>query len=115
MADRWFIVPRIGEDAYEPKYNGNSGINGFTGNTISSSIVSDNFPNLTNTNPDIDMWYVVRFYGEQSALNNISSQNDTRNLSNNIQNLEALLNRKYGEEKSGDGWNSSFYMDIPTE
>lgn len=102
---RWYIVPRVEHTDPEtgivdlgPKYKYEPGLTGFAGMDVSRDAVDDHYPALNITNPDVDRWYIVRFYGEDipgwQALNAISVLGDTRNLATNPTDVRAVLEQR---------------------
>jgi hypothetical protein len=123
--DRWYIVPAVEfteiddegnvERVYTaPKYKDEPGLTGFSGATVSPSIVADPYPALIDIYPDVEAWYIVRFYGDDNpgwnALNNISVLGDTRNLATNPHDVEAVLNNLFGESLDATEWAARFFV-----
>jgi len=114
---RWFIVPGIDVDGRTvPKYVDDAALS-WNGDTIDEAALT-NYPALTQTHPDVDVWYIVQAHGRDSAawteLNNISVQGDTRNLATNLSDVSAVLNARLpGLDRDGEAWARSFRMSLP--
>jgi hypothetical protein len=111
--DRWYIVPAVTVDAEvqksAPKYADRDGIERYIGKSVARSVMDDHYPALNQTYPDVPEWYIVRFYGSWSALNNISVLGDTRNLATNPQDIGAVLSQRLPDVTVSD-WGAAFFM-----
>lgn len=90
MADRWFRLPTETIDAEDgPKYRDLEGVTGFSGNTIGNS----------------PRW-IVRFYGDESTLDEIASESDATELTDSeaAQKFENASGRENIPEKN---WNAT--------
>jgi hypothetical protein len=115
--DRWFIVPQTGtgtpEDKYRPKYTDVSGISGFSGTPVDPTIVTDHYPALIQTYPNVPRWFIVRMYGDGNegwdALNQIHNYYDTRTLADHAHDVAPILNAHFPNmDQTGEEWASSF-------
>jgi hypothetical protein len=122
---RWYIVPTAGFDETDdqgavertytrPKYSDEPGLTGFAGAIVDESIIEPSYPALIQIYPDVNDWYIVRFYGDDNpgwnALNNISVLGDTRNLATNASDVEAVLNQRFGESLDASEWDARFFV-----
>jgi hypothetical protein len=115
--DRWYIVPAVeftdsetGETYTAPKYSDRDGISGFSGNTFDESILEAHYPALKQIYPGLT-WYIVRFYGTWTELNNISVLGDTRNLATNAEDVNAILSQRFPDLPSDTDWSLEFFVD----
>lgn len=115
--EQWFLVPAVSDGTtgvITPKYSDNAEIIAFAGTIVSDSVVSDQYSQLAQTDPDSGMWYVVRFYEDDGnggqALQSIGGNNDAKTLQNPNTELGNIINaeRPEGEGKPGDEWESSY-------
>lgn len=126
--DRWFLTPAVEitrtdsggntiSNGIGPKYSDHADIVGFSGNTIPPSTASDHYPALTQTFPDVDRWYIVRFYGQDNpgwqALNQIHNHQDTRTLADHASDVAPVLNQHFPDlQRSGQEWADSFKVNL---
>ncbi|WP_254535243.1 hypothetical protein [Halomarina litorea] len=128
--DRWYIVPAVGippgdqdpdlarknQTAWWPAYYDDyDALAGFAGRIVAAADVKPSYAGLIQTNPDVDPWYIVRFYGSGNAgwqaLNQISVKADTRNLATNPQDVAAVLNQRFPSlERSAAEWEASMFV-----
>ena len=127
--DRWFLSPAVQfertdsngdvvETFIAPKYSDASGISGFSGTTTTPDIISDSYPALTQTYPDVEEWYIVRMYGVGNsgwnALNTIHNYQDTRTLADHANDVAPVLNAHFPElSRSGQEWADAFRVTFP--
>jgi len=92
MADRWFIVPEIGSgemtDEYRPKYEAD--VDGY----------------VTHSIPGTDR-FIVRFYADETTLDDIADQDDTKSLSSTE--VRNHLNDMFDANRSYDEWAELIY------
>jgi len=70
MAKRWIAVPQVQSErrGHIPKYTDRDGLTGFSGNTVEVT-EEDNLPTT-------GVYYIARFFGDQSTLDQIASEPD---------------------------------------
>jgi len=78
------------------------------------SAVSTYYAGLTQTYSGVQEWYLVKFYGSWSALNNISVKGDTRNLASNPSDVKSVLEERFPElpTRSAEEWSSVFNISV---
>lgn len=119
---RWFIVPATtdADGRTVPKYLDDEPTLAYNGEPVASDVVSENYPALTQVNPDITKWYIVQAHGRDNAawqaLNAVSVKADTRNLATNMSDVAPVLNARLpGLDRSGEAWERSFRMTLPPQ
>lgn len=120
--DRWFIVPVSmtsdpGLDEVYPKYSDKPEIEGATGMTVSSSIVENHYPALTQRFPGVSEWFVGRYYGVGDsgwqALNQVHNNQDTRTLSDHAADVAPVLDDVLpGLDRSGVNLVNDFRVNL---
>jgi hypothetical protein len=114
---RWYILPAVGgnaDDGREPKYaRGDDRLDAGSGTLVTPDTLTDHYPALTQTYPDVARWYLIRLFGTGTAgweaLNDISVKGDTRNLATNPGDVAAVLNQRLpGADRSAEEWARSF-------
>lgn len=113
MMDSWFVVPAVtdADDTTGAKYADTSGVTGYSGNTVEAANINSSLGGLLNSNPGVATWYIVRFYGSQTAINSIAGNPDTRRLSSSPDKVESILNNRVGASRGKADWNGIFRVD----
>jgi len=116
--DRWFLTPATtnSEGTTVPKYADTDGVTGFSGNVVEPATVSDFYPALTQTYPDISEWYIVRMYGKgdvgYQALNTIHTKGDTRTLADHATDVAPVLSARFPDrDRTPDEWADAFRIE----
>lgn len=114
QTDRWFLVPEIevptaeGPDTTETtaKYAARDGVTDHFGVPVPPATVKPLFTGLFRKYPDVDRWFVTRFYGEASVLEMIGEEDDSQPLSGNPNQIAMVLNNWFVDhEHPHDEWN----------
>lgn len=110
MNDRWFIMPAVREEndkgmtVTRPKYDDVDGVHGFSGTRMEPSEVGQSYAGLIQQFPDVEEWYVVRFYTTDDTgmgpLNEIHNKQDSRTLADHANDVAPLMESHFGWDSS---------------
>lgn len=107
MTDVWFVVPAVtSNEQIRPKYAGQ--VDGFSGNTVDSGDITTSLGGLIPSNSGVSTWYIVRFYGDSSTLNQIAGNSDTRRLSNSPSKVSQILNNRNNASRTKGDWDNIY-------
>lgn len=114
-SDRWYLVPATRTaGTTRPKYTDAADIDGFAGNTVPSITLAAHHGMLVDAHPDVDPWYVARFYGTPAALDAIAAHDDTRSLDTMGAVARVLNDRFPGVDRNPtEAWGDAFRVGPP--
>lgn len=112
MPDRWFVVPLASDpdgNGVYPKYGYQSGITGFSGNTMDFS--ADKWSDLP-WYPDT--MYVVRFYADTTSTLDGINGNDDAWSENDVSDseIESYLNDRFDRSLTLSEWKARFAVGV---
>jgi len=121
--DQWFLTPAAlrtyedtGEEFLTPKYADSAGVSSWSGETIAPATVTDFYPALTDTYPDVEGWYVVHMAGDgntgNQALDTIGLNGDTRTLADLATDVAPVLDSHFSDlDRTPSEWADAFRIE----
>jgi len=99
-----------------PKYAEASGVVGFAGHLVDPTTVSDFYPSLTQSYPDVKQWYIARVYGNgntgNQALDSIDQKQDTQKLIDYPNDVPPVLSARFPDlDKTPSEWADAFRIE----
>lgn len=120
--ERWFLVPAVddgsdGPSTLAPKYRNTDGVSGYSGTVVSADVVESRYPNVASQHPDVDEWFVARFYGldqpGSNALTQVASQTDVQPLPNMAADVKPILDGRFPDAgRTAGGWSAGFRIEF---